>query len=161
MSPELTAPTAFALQTAEALGLDCVVFDVAPGVLPSGRPPVRIFVGSEEAQQRAERVLLYSVRKFRDPARVYRVHLMHRPVAGQGARRPAGTAASHAAGRRGARSVGGGVAAGAQLAVRTDRGGRHVAMLGLRRATRARSVGGSLLVATGCRLLRRGEELPR
>lgn len=70
------ALAASALQTAEALGLDCVVFDVAPGVRPSGRPPVRIFVGSEEAQQRAERVLLFSVRKFRDPARVYQVYLM-------------------------------------------------------------------------------------
>jgi mitochondrial fission protein ELM1 len=64
------------LHTAEALGIECVFFGVAPGVVPSGKPPVRIFLGTEEAQQRAERVFLYTIRKFRDPARVYRVYLL-------------------------------------------------------------------------------------
>jgi len=64
------------LQTAEALSVECVSFDVEPGVTPSGKPPVRIFLGTEEAQQRAERVFLHSVRKHRDPARAYRVYLM-------------------------------------------------------------------------------------
>ena len=70
------APPRAALQTAESLGLDCVRFDVAPGVARSRKPPVRIFLGTEEAQQRAERVFLYSVQKHRDPARVYEVYLM-------------------------------------------------------------------------------------
>ncbi len=76
-APGISEPaTAAALQTAEALALDCITFDVAPGIAPSGKPPVRIFLGSEEAQQRAERIFLYTVRKFRDPARVYQVFLM-------------------------------------------------------------------------------------
>lgn len=76
-APGNSAPaTATALQTAEALSLDCIVFDVAPGVEPSSKPPVRIFLGSEEAQQRAERIFLYTVHKHRDPARVYQVYLM-------------------------------------------------------------------------------------
>lgn len=70
--PSTPAP----LQTAEVLSLDCITFGVAAGVEPSSRPPVRIFLGSEEAQQRAERVFLYTVQKFRDPARVYQVYLM-------------------------------------------------------------------------------------
>jgi hypothetical protein len=37
---------------------------------------VRIFLGTEEAQQRAERVFLYTVHKYRDPAREYQVYLM-------------------------------------------------------------------------------------
>ena len=68
--------TAAALQTAETLAVECVTFAIAPGVMPSGKPPVRIFLGTEEAQQRAERVFLYTVRKHRDPARVYQVYLM-------------------------------------------------------------------------------------
>jgi hypothetical protein len=58
------------LQTAEALGIECVTFGVAEGIVPSGKPPVRIFLGTEEAQQRAERIFLYTIRKLRDPARV-------------------------------------------------------------------------------------------
>jgi hypothetical protein len=64
------------LQTAETLLLECVTFDVASGIEPGGKPPVRIFLGSEEAQQLAERVFLYTVHKLRDPARVYHVYLM-------------------------------------------------------------------------------------
>jgi uncharacterized protein len=64
------------LQTAEALGLDCVTFGVAPGVVPSRKAPVRIFLGTEEAQERAERVFLYAVQKLRDPTRVYQIYLM-------------------------------------------------------------------------------------
>ncbi|MCC7082022.1 MAG: mitochondrial fission ELM1 family protein [Burkholderiales bacterium] len=64
------------LQTAEALGVECLTFGVAPGVAPNGKPPVRIFLGTEEAQGRAERVFLYTVHKHRDAARVYQVYLM-------------------------------------------------------------------------------------
>lgn len=55
---------------------DCVVLGVRPGVTPSGKPPVRIFLGTEEGQYRAERVFVFSVEKHRDPARVYEIHLM-------------------------------------------------------------------------------------
>lgn len=55
---------------------ECVVLGVAPGVEPNRKPPVRIFVGTEPAQYRAERVFLWSIRQVRDPARVYEVHLM-------------------------------------------------------------------------------------
>ncbi len=71
-----TSPDTSSLQTAEVLSLDCVTFDVKPGIEPGGKPPVRIFLGSEEAQQRAERIFLYTVHKLRDPARVYHVYLM-------------------------------------------------------------------------------------
>jgi mitochondrial fission protein ELM1 len=67
---------AAALQTAEVLRVECLTFGIAPRVTPSGKPPVRIFLGTEEAQSRAERVFLYAVRKQRDPARVYQVYLM-------------------------------------------------------------------------------------
>ncbi|MGA0530475.1 hypothetical protein [Hansschlegelia sp. KR7-227] len=50
--------------------------DVEPGVTPSPKPPVRIFLGTEPLQARAERVFLWSVKQHRDPARVYEVYLM-------------------------------------------------------------------------------------
>lgn len=53
-----------------------VVLDVRDGVSPSGKPPVRIFVGTEPAQYRAERVLIWSIEQVRDPARVYEIYLM-------------------------------------------------------------------------------------
>jgi uncharacterized protein len=53
-----------------------VVLDVRPGVTPGGKPPVRIFLGTEDAQYRAERIFFYSIEKHRDPARVYEVHRM-------------------------------------------------------------------------------------
>jgi len=55
---------------------DCVTLDVRPGHAPSPLPPVRIFLGTEEAQYRAERIFFYSIEKVRDPARVYEIHLM-------------------------------------------------------------------------------------
>ncbi|MFQ5415668.1 MAG: ELM1/GtrOC1 family putative glycosyltransferase, partial [Myxococcota bacterium] len=53
-----------------------VLLDVRPGLRPSPKPPVRIFLGSEAAQQRAERVFCWSVETVRDPARRYEIHLM-------------------------------------------------------------------------------------
>jgi mitochondrial fission protein ELM1 len=53
-----------------------VVLDVAHGVDPSPKPPVRIFLGTEPAQYRAERIFVYSIERVRDPARVYEIHLM-------------------------------------------------------------------------------------
>jgi hypothetical protein len=50
--------------------------DVAPGVKPNGKPPVRIFLGTEAGQYRAERVFVWSVINTRDPARVYEIYFM-------------------------------------------------------------------------------------
>ena len=55
---------------------ECIVLPVQPGVVPCGKPPVRIFLGTEPAQFRAERAFVWSVVKTRDPARVYEIHLM-------------------------------------------------------------------------------------
>ncbi len=57
-----------------------VVLDVRPGHQPKELPPVRIFLGTEEAQYRAERIFFYSVEKVRDPGRVYEIHLMKNVV---------------------------------------------------------------------------------
>ena len=40
--------------------LDRIVLAVRDGVEPSHRPPVRIFLGTEPAQYRADRVLVWS-----------------------------------------------------------------------------------------------------
>lgn len=53
-----------------------VRLDPKPGVTPSDKPPVRIFVGTESQQYRADRVLVWSVLQVRDPARVYEIYLM-------------------------------------------------------------------------------------
>ena len=55
---------------------ECVVLDVAEGVTPSTKPPVRIFLGTEPAQYRAERVFVWSIEKVRDPSRIYEIYLM-------------------------------------------------------------------------------------
>lgn len=55
---------------------EVVVLPVREGHAPSGKPPVRIFLGSEPAQFRAERIFVWSVEQVRDPARVYKIHLM-------------------------------------------------------------------------------------
>jgi mitochondrial fission protein ELM1 len=55
---------------------ECVVLGVAEGVEPSPKPPVRIFLGTEPAQYRAERIFVWSIEQVRDPSRVYEIHLM-------------------------------------------------------------------------------------
>ena len=55
---------------------EVVRIDPEPGVAPSPKPPVRIFLGTEPLQARAERVFVWSVLKQRDPARAYEIHLM-------------------------------------------------------------------------------------
>ena len=55
---------------------DLVVLGVEPGHAASPLPPVRIFLGTEEGQYRAERVFVWSILQVRDPARVYEIHLM-------------------------------------------------------------------------------------
>lgn len=55
---------------------DRIVLGVKPGHRPSEKPPVRIFLGSERSQFRAERVFIWSVEKHRDPGRIYEIHLL-------------------------------------------------------------------------------------
>jgi len=52
------------------------VFPPEAGAAQDPRSPVRIFVGSEAAQARAERVLVWSILKHRQPGRAYEIHLM-------------------------------------------------------------------------------------
>jgi hypothetical protein len=53
-----------------------VVLGARASAPPSDRPPVRIFVGTEPAQQRAERVFVWSIERVRDPSRVYEICLL-------------------------------------------------------------------------------------
>ena len=53
-----------------------IILGVRPGHRPSDKPPVRIFLGSERRQFRAERVFIWSVEKNRDPSRIYEIHLL-------------------------------------------------------------------------------------
>ena len=50
--------------------------DVVEGVKPNKKPPVKIYLGTEAGQFRAERVFVWSVMQVRDPARVYEIHFM-------------------------------------------------------------------------------------
>ena len=56
--------------------LECVVLPAQPGVIPSDRPPIEIYLGTEPAQYRANRVFVYSIEKTRDPGREVRIYLM-------------------------------------------------------------------------------------
>src|SRR5262245_38857661 len=53
-----------------------ILLEVHPGTRPDPRPPVRLFVGTEAAQHRAERVFLWSIERVRDPSRRYEVWLL-------------------------------------------------------------------------------------
>src|SRR5262245_16642231 len=53
-----------------------VVLGVREGAAPSPKPPVRIFLGTEPAQYRAERVFFWSIEQVRDPGRIYEIYLM-------------------------------------------------------------------------------------
>ena len=55
---------------------DVVVLPVRAGISPGGKPPVRIYLGTENAQYKAERVFIWSIEQVRDPARVYEIYLM-------------------------------------------------------------------------------------
>ena len=55
---------------------DLIRLDVVEGVQPSDKPPVRIFLGTEDGQYRAERIFVYTIVKHRDPARIYEIYLM-------------------------------------------------------------------------------------
>ncbi len=60
---------------------ECIVLPPETGVSPAALPTVRIFLGTERGQFRAERVFLWSVLKHRDPGRRYEIHLL-RELAG-------------------------------------------------------------------------------
>jgi mitochondrial fission protein ELM1 len=47
-----------------------------PGAPANSRCPVRIFLGSEAAQERAERVFFWSIERVRDPSRTYEIWLL-------------------------------------------------------------------------------------
>ncbi|MDZ7826029.1 MAG: hypothetical protein U5R48_08490 [Gammaproteobacteria bacterium] len=53
-----------------------VRMDPEPGRAASDKPPVRIFLGTEPAQYRAERVFVWSIAQVRDPSRIYEIYLM-------------------------------------------------------------------------------------
>jgi hypothetical protein len=55
---------------------DRIVLGVKPGKRPSDRPPVRIFLGTERGQFRAEQIFLWSIDKHRDPTRIYEIFLL-------------------------------------------------------------------------------------
>lgn len=55
---------------------DRIVLGVRAGHRPSEQPPVRIFLGTERNQFRAERIFLWSIEKHRDPSRIYEIFLM-------------------------------------------------------------------------------------
>jgi mitochondrial fission protein ELM1 len=50
---------------------------VASGATPNGKPPVRIFLGTEPGQYQAERIFVYSIERNRNPARAYEIYLMN------------------------------------------------------------------------------------
>ena len=62
--------------TQEFASPDLVILPVRDGFAPCGKPPVRIFLGTEAAQYKAERIFIWSIEKVRDPSRVYEIHLM-------------------------------------------------------------------------------------
>jgi mitochondrial fission protein ELM1 len=53
-----------------------IVLEPRVGSGVSAAPPVKIFLGTEDSQHRAERIFLFSVEKFRDPSRTYEIYLM-------------------------------------------------------------------------------------
>ena len=55
---------------------ELVTLRVREGVVPGNKPPVRIFLGTEPAQFKAERIFIWSIEQVRDPARVYEIYLM-------------------------------------------------------------------------------------
>jgi len=64
------------MQQGERRAPEKIVLGVRPGHEPSGKPPVRIFLGTEASQFRPERVLAWSIEQVRDPTRVYEIFLM-------------------------------------------------------------------------------------
>ncbi|MEE8165372.1 MAG: hypothetical protein V3T64_07380, partial [Myxococcota bacterium] len=57
-------------------GMECVVLPPRSEAPAADRPPVEIYLGTEPAQYRANRVFVWSIEKVRDPGREVRIHLM-------------------------------------------------------------------------------------
>ena len=55
---------------------ECIRLPVRAGATPAGKPTVRIFLGTEPAQFRANRVFLWSIEQVRDPGREYEIYFM-------------------------------------------------------------------------------------
>jgi mitochondrial fission protein ELM1 len=53
-----------------------IVLGPKDNVSASSKTPVRIFVGTETAQARAERIFVWSIELVRDPSRTYEIYLM-------------------------------------------------------------------------------------
>jgi uncharacterized protein len=53
-----------------------IVLEARGGIASSRKSPVRIFVGSEAGQDRAERIFVWSIEQVRAPNRVYEIFLM-------------------------------------------------------------------------------------
>ena len=53
-----------------------IILGVRSGERPSSKSPVRIYLGTERGQFRAERIFIWSVEKHRDPSRIYEIYLM-------------------------------------------------------------------------------------
>jgi mitochondrial fission protein ELM1 len=53
-----------------------IVLEPKDGPTAAAKPPVRIFIGTEAAQFRAERTLLWSIKRQRDLTRRYEIYLM-------------------------------------------------------------------------------------
>ncbi len=56
--------------------MECIVLPPRPGAELSTRAPVEIFLGTEPAQYRANRVFGWSIEKVRDPGREIRIYVM-------------------------------------------------------------------------------------
>jgi hypothetical protein len=56
--------------------METIVLPARPGATRSERPPVEIYLGTEPAQYRANRVFVWSIEKVRDPGREVRIHVM-------------------------------------------------------------------------------------
>jgi len=55
---------------------ECIRLPVRAGARPVGKPTVRIFLGTEPAQFRANRVFLWSIEQVREPGREYEIYFM-------------------------------------------------------------------------------------
>lgn len=70
MNARTTLPTRYR-ETPDVIRLPARAGDSTPGA-----QTVRIFLGTEDGQWRAERIFVYAVEQVRDPAREYEIHLM-------------------------------------------------------------------------------------
>jgi len=77
MSSASTSPVPPAREPRQERDTPIVVrLEPRAGTAPSGKPPVRLYLGSEKAQHRAERIFLYALERVRDPGRAYEIYVM-------------------------------------------------------------------------------------